>query len=117
MDIKRVLIWTGITVAALAGGYFIYKAFTDKPDTSGSDSKTDNKPSGSTTVANDKFPLKLGSKGEKVRNLNTVLSLPQTDVFTEDTQRELLKRFKIIQVTSEQYNRALEGISQTGSNI
>lgn len=93
----KYLLWGLGTVAVVTGGYFLFKHLQDKkdekivddfkdlveeetapPTSTGSDSHSSassvRKPSGSKPIIYNQFPLKYGSKGTLVRDIQTVLN-------------------------------------------
>lgn len=73
----KTLFWTLGGVATIVGGYFIYKRITqpvefigEKPKSNGSKPP---KTKTTTTTSNSGLPLKRGSKGEKVKQLQRFL--------------------------------------------
>ena len=74
----KTLFWTLGGVATIVGGYFIYKRITQPVEFIGEKSKTNgSKPpkttTTTTTTSNSGLPLKRGSKGEKVKQLQRFL--------------------------------------------
>ena len=77
----KTLFWTLGGVATIVGGYFIYKRITqpvefigEKPKSNGSKPpKTTTTTTTTTTTSNSGLPLKRGSKGEKVKQLQRFL--------------------------------------------
>lgn len=50
------------------------------------------------------YPLKRGSKGKNVINVNIALGLAPSNEFGEQTENALLTKFKIREVTESDYN-------------
>ena len=77
----KTLFWTLGGVATIVGGYFIYKRITqpvefigEKPKSNGSKPpKTTTTTTTTTTTSNSGLPLKRGSKGEKVKQVQRFL--------------------------------------------
>jgi hypothetical protein len=74
----KTLFWTLGGVATIVGGYFIYKRITqpvefigEKPKSNGS--KPPKTTTTTTTTSNSGLPLKRGSKGEKVKQVQRFL--------------------------------------------
>jgi len=64
----------------------------------------DDKGKPTANTGNDNFPLKLGSKGKRVQELNLALGLVPTDEFTAQTQITLKEKHGVTQVTQAQWN-------------
>jgi len=76
----KTLFWTLGGVATIVGGYFIYKRITqpvefigEKPKSNGSKPPKTTTTTTTTTTSNSGLPLKRGSKGEKVKQLQRFL--------------------------------------------
>lgn len=72
-----------IVGAASLIAYFILKPKKEKP--------------------NDNFPLKVGSKGPRVMNVNIALKLTPGNDFTQETENALMKKFGMKQVDAQTY--------------
>ena len=76
----KTLFWTLGGVATIVGGYFIYKRITqpvefigEKPKSNGSKPPKTTTTTTTTTTSNSGLPLKRGSKGEKVKQVQRFL--------------------------------------------
>ncbi len=102
MTTKKIIIISSISALVLGVViYFVTRKKDDGTDGSGTDTSTNPKDN----KGNDNFPLKIGSKGERVRQLNTVLNIPPTDTFTVLTQRTLKERFNVTEVSQSVWDK------------
>ena len=98
----KIYVYGSISVVVLGVLIYIFTKPSKNEYASGStnpDSSVKNK------NANDNFPLKLGSKGAKVTNVNLALGLQPSDEFTNKTEAALKEKFNgATQITKSQYD-------------
>ncbi len=79
---KSTIMWIVGGIGTAIGGYFLYKRITrptetfgevQKPNKNGGSSSSSSSSSSTSTTNNDGLPLKRGSKGEKVKQLQRFL--------------------------------------------
>ena len=102
----KILIIGGSAAVIVTAAYFIFKPKYSSKENSGSEGKGSGNSDSQTTNEkdNDSFPLKLGSKGDKVRKVRVGLGLTPTNVFDAETENKLYSMFKIKEITETQYN-------------
>jgi hypothetical protein len=109
MTKKKLYTIIGISVggALLIAGVITAIVLLRKPPTQGDSRIIDedalNKIKAKYPQKNAEFPLKKGSKGLNVINVNIALGLAPSDVFSTNTESELFKRFNVKQVTESDY--------------
>lgn len=109
MTKKKLYTIIGISVGAalLLSGAITAIVLLSKPPTVGDSQITDEealeKIKNKFPQKNASFPLKKGSKGLNVINVNIALGLAPSDVFSSRTEDELYKKFKVKQVTESDY--------------
>lgn len=107
MNPKKLIIGVVITIVLIAVGYFIYKKFIKPTPEPESDTDNQGKP---ITWTVDEFPLKQGSKGNRVKQLQAGLNILKNanlDIdgkFGTKTMAELKEHFNLEQLTESAYN-------------
>lgn len=124
MDKKKVIKWSIISalgIGLLTGIYFVVRGLSGSGGGSGTP-PPDNTPTtgggGSTgggskpKKGNDDFPLRLGSEGNRVRNLNAVLGLTPDPLFSNETLSTLKTNFGKTEVSEALYNSYKQKFAQ-----
>jgi len=108
----NVLVWTMLVLgAAGATWYLIYKFRENRKAEEGFELDSDNSP---VSTCNDNFPLKKGSCGNRVTNVQIMLNVATTGKFNKETQDALYAKSGEKQVTEDMYNYYLNWLASLG---
>ena len=123
MNIRKVVTWGLIAVAAVAGTYEVIRRVklarqqkaVEQLNATKKDVTTTTK---ATTAANDDFPLQKGSKGQKVLDIQQKLGVePQTGYFGDLTEGVIQLKYNTTTVDESLYDKILAEKARAGAGI
>lgn len=111
----NVLAWAGLAISVIGVTWFlIYQYRENKKAEEGLELDENEKPP---LACNDNFPLKKGSCGNRVYNIQIMLDVPATGNFDKDTQTALFEETGVKQVSESMYKYYENWLASLGLTV